>query len=115
MVILIKALTAAYSDNIPHLNVYKGKIMNITIELTETQEKALAYVALSPQEWAENAVHNRCRIAIDEIYAMEVARMTADPDITSIPADKDTVVLAADIQSAAERNAEEESNLPGGE
>ena len=89
--------------------------MNITIELTETQEKALAYVALSPQEWAENAVHNRCRIAIDEIYAMEVARMTADPDITSIPADKDTVVLAADIQSAAERNAEEESNLPGGE
>ena len=39
---------------------------------------------------------------------MEVARMTADPDITSIPADKDAVVLAADIKSAAERNAEEE-------
>ena len=86
--------------------------MNITIELTETQEKALAYVALSPQEWAENVVHNRCRIAIDEIYAMEVARMTADPDITSIPADKDTVVLAADIQSAAERNAAESLPTP---
>jgi len=78
----------------------------LTIELTATQEKALAFVALSPQEWAENAVHNRCRIAIDEIYAEEVARMTADPEITSIPADKDAVVLAADIQSAAERNAE---------
>jgi len=78
----------------------------LTIELTATQEKALAFVALSPQEWAENAVHNRCRIAIDEIYATEVARMTADPEITSIPADKDAVVLAADIQSAAERNAE---------
>ena len=76
----------------------------LTIELTATQEKALAFVTLSPQEWAENAVHNRCRIAIDEIYATEVARMTADPEITSIPADKDAVVLAADIQSAAERN-----------
>ena len=84
----------------------------LTIELTETQEKALAYVASSPQEWAENVVHNRCRIAIDEIYEMEVARMTADPDITSIPADKDAVVLAADIQSAAERNAAAEAALP---
>ena len=85
--------------------------MNITIELTDAEVKALSYVALSPQEWAENVVHNRCRIAIDEIYDMEVARMTADPDITSIPADKDTVVLAADIQSAAERNAQQEAPL----
>tara|TARA_A100001011_G_C14132753_1_gene766174 strand:- start:60 stop:320 length:261 start_codon:yes stop_codon:yes gene_type:complete len=82
--------------------------MEITITLTSAQEKALAYVAASPQEWAENVVHNRCRIAIDEIYNMEVERMTADPNITSIPADKDTVVLAADIQSAAERDAAEE-------
>ena len=86
--------------------------MNITIELTETQEKALAYVALSPQEWAEHVVHNRCRQAIDEIYNMEVARMTADPDIISIPADKDTVVLSANIQSVAERNAAAESSTP---
>ena len=86
--------------------------MNITIELTETQEKALAYVALSPQEWAENVVHNRCRIAIDEIYDMEVVRMTADPAITSIPADKDAVVLAADIQSVAERDAAIDESTP---
>lgn len=83
--------------------------MNITIELSEAQEKALAYVAVSPQEWAENAVHNRCSQAIDEIYAAEVARMTADPDIVSIPADKDAVVLAADIKSLADRNAETEA------
>ena len=84
----------------------------LTIELTAAQEKGLAYVAASPQDWAENVVHNRCRIAIDEIYDMEVARMTADPEITSIPADKDAVVLAADIQSAAERNAAAESDTP---
>ena len=80
--------------------------MNITITLTAAQEKGLAYVAASPQEWAENAVHERCRIAMDEIYDIEVARMTADPSITSIPADKDAVVLAADVQTAAERSAE---------
>ena len=83
--------------------------MDITITLTDAQAKALAYVALSPQEWAENSVHLRADQAIDEIYNMEVARMTADPEITSIPADKDAVVLAADIQSAAERNAAESS------
>ena len=86
--------------------------MNITITLTAAQEKGLAYVAASPQEWAENAVHNRCRQAIDEIYGMEVARMTADPSITSIPADKDAVVLAANVQSAAQRNAEAASETP---
>ena len=79
--------------------------MDITITLTAAQEKGLAYVAESPQEWAENAIHNRCRIAMDEIYEAEVARMTADPDITTIPADKDAVVLAANVQTAAQRNA----------
>jgi len=89
--------------------------MNITITLTAAQEKGLAFVAVSPQEWAENAVHNRCRQAIDEIYAAEVARMTADPAITSIPADKDAVVLAADVQSAAVRQAASDAAPERGE
>lgn len=86
--------------------------MNITITLSASQEKALAFVALSPQDWAENAVHNRCRIAIDEIYAAEVQRMTDDPTITSIPADKEAVVLAANVQTAAQRNEAAEAAFP---
>ena len=77
-----------------------------TVSITDAEKKALEYIALSVQDWLDNAVDNRARIAIDEIYDMEVARMTADPDITSIPADKDAVVLAADIKSAATRQAE---------
>ena len=77
-----------------------------TTTLTDSEVKAMEYVAVSVQDWADNALHNRARIAIDEIYNAEVARMTADPDITSIPADKDAVVLAADIKSAATRQAE---------
>ena len=76
-----------------------------TITLTDAEDKALRVVALDPQDWIDNAVHNRCRIAMDEIYNNEVARMTADPDITSIPADKEAVVLSADVQTAAERQA----------
>ena len=82
-----------------------------TITLTDAEVKAMEYVALSVQDWADNALQNRARIAMDEIYDAEVARMTADPDITSIPADKEAVVLAADIKSAAVRNAESEAEM----
>ena len=79
-----------------------------TTILTDAETKAMEYVAFSVQDWADNALKNRARIAIEEIYNSEVARMNADPSITSIPADKDQVVLDADIKSAAERSAEEE-------
>jgi hypothetical protein len=82
-----------------------------TITLTDAETKAMEYVALSVQDWADNALQNRARIAMDEIYNEEVARMTADPTITSIPADKEAVVLAADIKSAAVRQAESEAEM----
>lgn len=82
-----------------------------TVTLTDAEDKALRVVALDPQDWIDNAVHNRCRIAMDEIYASEVARMTADPDITSIPADKEAVILSSDVQTAAERQAAIDASL----
>lgn len=44
----------------------------ITIRLTDTEYKALEYAALSPQDWSDNAVKNRARIAKDEIIALLV-------------------------------------------
>lgn len=85
--------------------------MDITITLTDAQAKALAYVALSPQEWAENSIHLRADQAIDEIYNMEVARMTADPDIDTIPANKNSVVMSADVESEAVREAARQAIL----
>ncbi len=84
--------------------------MELTITLTDAESKALSYVALSPQDWADNVVHERARLAMDEIFQMEVQRMIADPNATEIPADREAVVLAADIKSAAERQAEAELN-----
>ena len=85
--------------------------MTYTITLTGAETKAMEHIALSVQDWADNALQNRARIAMDEIYDAEVARMTADPLITSIPADKEAVVLAADIKSAAERQIESEAEM----
>jgi hypothetical protein len=77
-----------------------------TISLSDAQLKALAYVACDPQDWIENAIHERCRLAMEEIFTIEVARMVADPETTSIPADREAVVLAADVKSAAQRHQE---------
>ena len=85
--------------------------MEYTITLTEAENKALGYVALDQQDWIDNAVHERCRLAIEEIFQAEVQRMLADPTITEIPADRDAVVLAANIQSAAEKQAEIEASI----
>jgi len=77
-----------------------------TVELTEAEDKAMHHVSYSVQEWVDNALKNRARIAIDKIYNDEVERMNADDSITSIPADKDKVVLDADIKTAKEIHEE---------
>jgi hypothetical protein len=72
-----------------------------TITLSDAEDKALHAIALSAQDWIDNAVHERCRIAIDEIVQLEVKRML-DAGQT-ISGSRDDIVLAASIESAAER------------
>jgi len=74
-----------------------------TITLSDSEVKAMEYVVYSIQDWADNAVKNQARKATDQIYNEEVARMTADPDITSIPADKNQVVLDAVLETAKDK------------
>jgi hypothetical protein len=75
----------------------------ITITLNDAEFKALGIVALSQQEWIDNAVHERCRIAIDEIVNAEIQRKLAANE--TISGSKEDIVLAANIESAAEREA----------
>ncbi len=51
---------------------------NITVTLTDTQTKCLEYAAYSVQDWCDNAIHNRARIAQDEIIAALVAHCNAN-------------------------------------
>ena len=78
-----------------------------TITLSDAEDKALHVVALSAQDWIDNAVHERARIAIDEIVNAEVQRkLAAGQPITG---SKEDIVIAADIESAAERQARAEA------
>lgn len=84
---------------------------DITITLTETQYKGLEYAALSPEDWAENAVTERARIANDEIVQMTVAHCL-DNGI-QVPATRQEIVAYAFangiVKTAAQRHAEAEA------
>lgn len=77
--------------------------MTITIELSDLDEKCIKYFAADPQEYVNNFIQARIFSTKQEIYQNEVRRMTADPNITSIPADVDTIVAAANIRMASEQ------------
>jgi hypothetical protein len=73
------------------------------VQLSDAEDKALHAVAASAQEWIDNLVHERCRIAIDEIVAEEVQRRLSVGE--TISGTKEDIVLSADLETALERNA----------
>lgn len=74
--------------------------MTITVELDDLEEKVMRYLAADPEAWVTNFVQSRIFAGKQEIYASEVKRMTADPDVENIPANVDVVVTAANITYA---------------
>ena len=81
--------------------------MNYTITLSAAENKALHVVAMSAQDWIDNAVKERCRIAMEEIVAAEVQRLLAAGQ--PITGSKDDIVMAAPVESAVERQARMEA------
>jgi hypothetical protein len=81
-----------------------------TIKLSDAEDKALGVVAFSQDDWIQNAVHERCRIAMEEIIAAEVQRLLGEGK--PITGTKDDIVMEAPIQSAAERQAEAQAQQP---
>jgi hypothetical protein len=80
-----------------------------TITLSAAENKALGFVAVSQNDWIQNAVKERCRIAIEEIVAAEVQRKLAANE--TISGTKEDIVNAAPIKSAAEWHAEKEAQI----
>jgi hypothetical protein len=81
-------------------------MMTITVTVSDVEEKALKWMSFDPQVWAENFIKQRAKIAMNEIYEMEIARMKADPNTTHIPINVEQVVMEANIKSGAERMQE---------
>jgi hypothetical protein len=82
-------------------------MVTYTITLSDAEDKALKFVAVSAQEWIDNAIHERCRIAIEEIVTAEIERITASGE--TISGTKEDIVNAASIKSLAEKKAEWET------
>ena len=78
-----------------------------TITITDAEEKAFAWNTVDPEFWVENAIKEKCRKCVDRLYDVEVARMTADDTVSTIPADKNTVVNNAVVKTAKQRQDEE--------
>ena len=76
-----------------------------TVILSDAEDKALGVVAFSQDEWIQNVVHNRCRIAIEDIVAAEVQRVTESGGTLS--GTKEDIVNAASIKSAAQLQEEQ--------
>ena len=90
---------------------------NITVALTDTQNKCLEYAAASVQDWADNALHNRARIAQDEIIAALVAHCNAN-DVAIATGIDAQITQAFDlevVQTATARNAAAEAETPAAE
>ena len=83
----------------------------ITVTLTETQFKCLEYSCNTPQDYADNALHNQARIANDEIIQMYTTR--ALDEGVQIPATRELIVADAFTrgwaQTAAEAQAAQET------
>jgi len=74
-----------------------------TVTLTEAEDKAIHTVALSAQDWIDNVVHERCRIAMQEIVNNHVQeQLAAGQPIAGTTHEE--IVLAVDIKSVAQRN-----------
>lgn len=87
---------------------------NITVSLTDTENKALEYAAASVQDWADNALQNRARIAIDEIVAVLVAH--CNENSIALAVGKEAQVAQAFelgvVKTAAQRNEEANQDMP---
>lgn len=86
----------------------------ISIEVTDIELKCMEYCAADPQDWADNAVTNRARIAGDEIVAAVVAHCNANDIALAVGRDAQ-IQQAFDLEvvkTAAQRNAEAEAAMP---
>ena len=67
--------------------------MNYTITLTETEKLAMEYIAYDPQDWVENSMKERARIATEEIIKLAVEKFLEANQ--TIPGSKAEIVAAA--------------------
>ena len=85
---------------------------DITISITDTEQKALEYVMVDISDWTDNAVTNRARIAKDEIINLLVAHCNAN-SIAIATGEDAQITQAYDLKVIAKASAD--TDLPSKE
>ena len=85
-----------------------------TVKLTDTEDKAMSYAALSTQDWVDNALKNRARIAKDEIIAANIAHCNANGIAIATGEDKqvEQAFTLKVVKTAKEVNEETKATEP---
>lgn len=84
---------------------------DITVTLTATEQKCLEYDAVSVQDWADNALTNRARIAKEEIIALLVTHCNAN-DVAIATGEDAQITQAYDLGVVQTAAARAEANAP---
>lgn len=88
-------------------------MVSYTVNLTDTENKALSAYVFSQQEWIDNVVHDRANTAVNDVCKICVEKCLETN--TPIPGTKDDMVNLAFqmgwVKTAAEQNAEQEAAM----
>jgi len=86
--------------------------MNYTITLTETEKLAMEYIAYDPQDWVENAMKERARLAIEDIVKIAVDKFLEANQ--TIPGSREEIVAAAYANDWIQTAKDKTDNAPTG-
>ena len=87
--------------------------MTYIVSLNATEEQAMRYVAMNPQDWVDNVVKNRARMAIDEIVALYTKRaLDEGVQIPTTRGDIVTDAYAREWVMSAQKRDELNQNTP---
>ena len=75
-----------------------------TVELTDAEQKAMEYISTDVDFWIQNAVHERARLAMDEMAAEEVKTTLAAGGTVS--GSVEDIIMASALPNAQARSDE---------
>ena len=86
----------------------------VKVTVTDTQMKCLEYMALSVQDWCDNAIHVRAKVGQDEIISKLVEHCNAKGIAIETGIDKQIAQAFSlkVVMTAAEQQAENEKKSP---
>ena len=80
----------------------------ITIKLTDLEWKTLAHALEDPEQWARDAVRGKLNKCSKRLVAEEQTRLINDPNVESIPATVDGILISHFSQSDYKNRAQRE-------